>query len=156
MRIDLFFVKTKESLDALFFWFIVLSFCFVAHTLHAEKTMSPSAEDAQFELWIQKIFDHSGFSHQPEKDTAFVYVNQNWKKGVDEWRYRAIRRLGCAARTEFAGELTPPYQIEILLLVPRTDGTVVTELVAAGNIDKESCALKEFLPILSPAKETSL
>lgn len=141
----MYFVKTKkEILDALLFWFIVLSLCFVAHTLYAKETIPTSAEDAQFELWIQKMYDHAGINHEPEKDTVFVYVNEHWTNGKDGWRYKAIRHLGCIAGDEFAGELTIPYHIEVLLLVSRSDGSVVTETVAAGNIHKESCELNDF------------
>lgn len=137
-------------------WLLLVVLLLIAFK-QARAEMSPlSAEDAQFELWIRKTYDHAGIYHQETQDKVFIYVNKNWQTGEREWKYKAIRRLGCAARSEYAGELTPPYNIEILLLAPRRDGSVVTETVAAGNIDKKSCMLSEFLPILPPAKETAL
>lgn len=113
-----------------------------------------SEEDTRFELWIQRTYDHSSILHDPEK--IFVYVNEHWQDGPDEWRAQAIRRFGCAMRMEYAGELLPPYQVEILVSVPKKGGQLVTETVAAGNIDGEYCTLYDFFPIKSATKETSL
>lgn len=127
----------------------------VPHTQGEDKYFL-SQEDAQFELWVRKAYDNIGIDHEEEGDKVFVYVNEHWKNGKDEWRYKAIRRLGCAARTEYIGELKPPYTIEILLHIRRRDGSVITETVATGNIDKNSCKLNDFFSIEPSKKETLL
>ncbi len=121
-----------------------------------EITPELSAENTHFELWLRKTFDHTGIYHGKTHDTVFLYVNENWHNGANEWRFKAIRRLGCAARREYADELTLPYMVEILVFVPQPSGSVVTETVAAGNINNETCAFDDFFPMLSPAKETAL
>lgn len=83
-------------------------------------------------------------------------MNEHWQDGPDEWRGKAIRRFGCAMRTVHARELAPPYQVEILISLPKKGDQMVTETVAAGNIDREYCTLTDFFPILPHAKETSL
>lgn len=149
-----FWLHVADVMYVLVMLFALSILVFLARECGAETP--PPPVNAPFELWLGNTLDHTGITHTSEKDTVFVYVKENWKKESDEWRFKAIRRLGCAARTEYAGELKPPYNVEILLLVSRPDGSVVTETVAAGNIDQESCALNDFLPILEPTKETAL
>ena len=117
-----------------------------------------SADDMLFEFWLGKTYENMGiFIGEPK--TVFVNVNhEGWFNGKDEWRIKAIKRLGCAARAIYHEyELEPPYNVEIRVAsLPLLDGSITYEIAAAGNIVKYLCALQDYLPILSPKKETPL